>query len=144
MSRESAFVSFPGSWFKCLILDGKKESLYALVLQYGTLSLYWRPLKLEVWRGWYSYHGMCNTEHHNGLGLLSSVLECFARKALDHGSDTAGVAKVSCYKSGCSPMNSFYLFDVVYWVWVPDCGRIFHFRIHKCSVAGVLDFLWAC
>ena len=39
-SMDSAFVSFTGSWFHSLILDGKKESLYALVLQYGILYLY--------------------------------------------------------------------------------------------------------
>ena len=44
VSRNSAFVSFSGSWFHSRILDGKKESLYALVLQYGTLYLYWWPL----------------------------------------------------------------------------------------------------
>ena len=41
VSRDSAFVSFSGSWFHSRILDGKKESLYVLVLQYGTLYLYW-------------------------------------------------------------------------------------------------------
>ena len=69
---------------------------------------------------------MCNTEHHNDLGLLSSVLEGFARKALGHGSDTAGVAIVFRHKSGCSPLDSFYLFDTVCGVRIPDRGRIFH------------------
>ena len=87
---------------------------------------------------------MYNTKHHNGLGLLSSVLEGFPREALGHGSDTAGVAIVSCHKSGCSPLDSLYLFDVVCGVRIPDCGRIFHLRPHKCSVAGVLDFHWVC
>ena len=41
---DSAFVSFSGSWFHSLILDGKKESLYVLVLQYGILYLNWWPL----------------------------------------------------------------------------------------------------
>ena len=35
VSRDSAVVSSPGSWFHSLILDGKKDSLYVLVLQYG-------------------------------------------------------------------------------------------------------------
>ena len=99
--------------------------------------------KLEVWRGWYSNHGMCNTKHHNEFGLLSTLLEGFPRKALGHGSDTADVAIVSCHKSGRSPLDSFYIFGVVCCVWIPDCGRIFHLTPHKCSVAGVLDFLWA-
>ena len=37
VSRDSAFISFSGSWFHSLILDGKKNSLYVLVLQYGTV-----------------------------------------------------------------------------------------------------------
>ena len=69
--------------------------------------------KLEVWRGWYIYHGMYNTKHHNGLSLLSSVLEGFPRKALGHGSDTAGVAIVSCHKSGLSPLDNFYFFMLI-------------------------------
>ena len=35
VSRDSAFVSFCGSWFHSWILDGKKESLYVLVLGMG-------------------------------------------------------------------------------------------------------------
>ena len=64
---------------------------------------------LDVWKGWYSHHGMNNAEHHNGIGLLSSVLEGFPWKALSHGSDTAGIAIVSCHKYGSSPLDSFYL-----------------------------------
>ena len=41
VSRDSAFVSYSGSLFHSRILDGKKESLYVLVLQYGTQYLYW-------------------------------------------------------------------------------------------------------
>ena len=44
VSRDSAVVSSSGSWFHSLILDGKKDSLYVLVLQYGILYLYWWPL----------------------------------------------------------------------------------------------------
>ena len=40
---------------------------------------------------------MYDTEHHYGFCLLSSVLECFPGKALDHASDAAGVAIVSCH-----------------------------------------------
>ena len=70
------------------------------------------------------------------------MLEGFPREALAHGSDTAGVAMVSCHKSGL--FSSFYLFDVVCGVRIPDCGCIFHLRPYKCSVAGVLDFPTAC
>ena len=87
---------------------------------------------------------MYNTKHHNGLGLLSSVLEGFTREALGHGSGTAGLLIVSCHKPVSSPLDSFYLFDVFCGVRIPDCGRIFHLRPHKSSVAGVLDFPWAC
>ena len=55
---------------------------------------------------------MYDTEHHYDFCLLSSVLECFPGKALDHASDAAGIAIVSCHKSGGSPLDSFYLFDV--------------------------------
>ena len=41
VSRDSAVVSSSGSWFYSLMLDGKKDSLYVLVLLYGTLYLYW-------------------------------------------------------------------------------------------------------
>ena len=44
VSRDSAVVSSSGSWFHSLILDGKKDSLYVLVLEYGILYLYWLPL----------------------------------------------------------------------------------------------------
>ena len=44
VSRDSAVVSSSGSWFHSLMLDGKKDSLYVLVLLYGTLYLYWWPL----------------------------------------------------------------------------------------------------
>ena len=44
VSRDSAVVSASGSWFYSLILDGKKDFLYVLVLQYGILYLYWWPL----------------------------------------------------------------------------------------------------
>ena len=44
VSRDSAVVSSSGSWFHSLMLDGKKDSLYFLVLQYGILLLYWWPL----------------------------------------------------------------------------------------------------
>ena len=61
VSRGSAFVSFSGSWFHSLILDGKKDSLYVLVLQYGTelvlVTSCSSTQKLKVFRGWYSYHG---------------------------------------------------------------------------------------
>ena len=40
VSRDSAVVSSSGSWFHSLMLDGKKGSLYVLVLLYGTLYLY--------------------------------------------------------------------------------------------------------
>ena len=56
---------------------------------------------------------MYNKKHHNGLGLLSSVLEGFPREALAHGSDTAGVAMVSYHKSGCSPASTFLMLSVV-------------------------------
>ena len=39
-SRDSAAVSSSGSWFHSLMVDGKKEFLYMLVRQYGTLYLY--------------------------------------------------------------------------------------------------------
>ena len=68
---------------------------------------------------------MYNAEHHYGLGLLSSVLECFPGKALHHGSDTAGVVIVACHKSSCSLLDSFYLLDVVCSVWIPYCGCLF-------------------
>ena len=29
-------------------------------------------------------------------------------------------------------------------MWILECGRIFDLRPHKCFVAGVLDFPWAC
>ena len=69
---------------------------------------------------------MYNSEHHYGLGLLSSVLECFPGKSLGHGSYAAGVAIVPCHKSSRSPLDSFYLFYVV-------C----RFRIPKCSCVTV-------
>ena len=40
-----------------------------------------------MWCSWYGYHGMYYPEHHNGLGLLSSVLEGFSGEAIDHGGD---------------------------------------------------------
>ena len=40
VSRDSAVVSSSGSWFHSLIPDGKKDSLYVLVLQYAVLSFY--------------------------------------------------------------------------------------------------------
>ena len=83
---------------------------------------------------------MYNAEHHNGISLLSSVLEGFPLKALSHGSDTAGVAIGSCHKSSCSPLDSFYPFDVFCRVWIPYFGFRFHLRPHKCSVTSVLDF----
>ena len=127
--EEGIFVSIgPAVWYSVLVLVTFCSSTQ----------------KLEVRKGWYSYHGMYNTKHHNGLGLLSSVSEGFPRKVLGHGSDTAGVAIVSCHKSGGSPLDSFYLFDVVCCVWIKDCGPIFHLGPHKCSVTGVLDFLWVC
>ena len=43
VSRDSAVVSFSGSWFHSLMVDGKKDSLYVLVLQYGILYSYWWP-----------------------------------------------------------------------------------------------------
>ena len=39
VSRDSAVVSSSGSWFHSLMLDGKKDSLYVLVLLYGTQSV---------------------------------------------------------------------------------------------------------
>ena len=42
--RDSAVVSSSGSWFHSLMPVGKKDSLYVLALQYGTLYLYWLPL----------------------------------------------------------------------------------------------------
>ena len=86
---------------------------------------------------------MYNAVHHYGTGLLSSVLECFPGEALHHGSDAAGVAIVSCHESSRSPLDGFYLLDVIRSVWIPYCGCIFHLSPHKCLVAGVLDFLWA-
>ena len=44
VSWDSAVVSFYSSWFHSLIFDGKKDSLYVLVLQYETLYLNWWPL----------------------------------------------------------------------------------------------------
>ena len=102
----------------------------------GILYMYWDSVlvlvtscsstqKPEVWRGLYSYHGMHNTKR-NAIGLLSSVLEGFPRKALGHSSDTAGAVMVSCHKSDRSPLDSFtFLMSVV---WILDCGRIFHLR----------------
>ena len=52
VSGDSAVVSSSGSWFHSLMVDRKKDSLYALVLQYGILYLYWWPLVAEPnsWR----------------------------------------------------------------------------------------------
>ena len=77
---------------------------------------------------------MFDTEHHYDFCLLSSVLECFPGKALDYASDAAGVAIDSCHKSGGSPLDSFYLFDVVCRVWIPYTGtrsRIFNESVLK-------------
>ena len=45
-SRHSAVVSSSGSFFRNLMPDGKRDSLYVLVLEYWTmcLYLYWWPL----------------------------------------------------------------------------------------------------
>ena len=56
---------------------------------------------------------MYNSEHHYGIGVLSSVSECYPGKSLGHGSDAPGVGIVACHKSSCSLLDSFYLFDVV-------------------------------
>ena len=46
---------------------------------------------------------------------LASALEGFPGEALGHSSDTAGVAMVSCHKSGCSPWtaSTFLMLSVV-------------------------------
>ena len=139
VSMDSVVVSSSGSWFHSLMLDRKKDSFYVLVLLCGTLYLYWWPLVAAPsrWRckeAGINYHGMYDTKHHYDFCLLSSVLECFPGKALDHASDAAGVAIVSCHKSGGSPLDSFYLFDVVYRVRIPYTGtrsRIFNESVLK-------------
>ena len=68
----------------------------------------------------------------------------FPRKGSPSCRDAAGVAIVSCHKSSGSPLDSFYLFDVVCCVWIPYCGCVFNLRPHECFVAGVLDVLLAC
>ena len=45
---------------------------------------------------------MNNAVHHYGTGSLTSVLECFPGEALNHGSDAAGLAIVSCHESSRS------------------------------------------
>ena len=72
---------------------------------------------------------MYNTKHHYGIGLLSSVLECFPGKTLDHGSDAAGVAIVSCHKSTRSPLDSFCFLsfvDPILWMRISlEVSRVF-------------------
>ena len=70
---------------------------------------------------------MYDTEHHYGFCTLSSVLECFPGKALDHASDAAGVAIVSCHKSGGSPLDSFIL------------GSLRLFQLDIVDVVGCVD-----
>ena len=92
-----------------------------------------------MWCSWNGYHGVYYREHHNGLGLLSSVLEGFPGVAVDHGGDTTSSSVVACYKSGCSPLDSFNLLDVLGCMRVPHCRCIFHLWLHEGFVAAVLD-----